>query len=127
MKNILFLLFSLSLLSTAVRADDSITILNVSPKQTEALKVGSEVEIKYEVEYTLESSDLGQITLVIQGASNEPIANENYIATKGTHIETLEATITVPDTRLIHVFTPLSIQGQSRTSIVQSRLHRVIK
>ena len=89
--------------------------------------MGSEVEIKYEVEYTLESSDLGQITLVIQGASNEPIANENYIATKGTHIETLEATITVPDTRLIHVFTPLSIQGQSRTSIVQSRLHRVIK
>lgn len=70
---------------------------------------------------------MGQIALVVQGASNETLANEFYIASKGKHTEKLEATITVPDTRLIHVFTPLSPQGQSSTTIVESRMHKVVK
>jgi hypothetical protein len=106
---------------------DSVKILSVKPEQTVGLKVGDTVKIAYEVEYNLESSEIGQIALVVQSASNEIIANEFYVASKGQHKEVLEAEIVVPDTRLIHVFTPLSPQGRSQTTIVESRLHKVVQ
>jgi hypothetical protein len=106
---------------------DSVKIIDVSPEQSVSLKVGDKVTIAYEVEYALRSSDVGQLALVVQGASNETLANEFYIASKGIHKETLVAEIVVPDTRAIHVFTPLSPQGQSSTTIVESRLYRVVK
>jgi len=106
---------------------DSVKILSVKPEQTAELKVGDTVKIAYEVEYNLESSEIGQIALVVQSASNEILANEFYVASKGQHKEVLEAEIVVPDTRLIQVFTPLSPQGRSQTTIVESRIHKVVQ
>lgn len=104
---------------------DSVKILSASPKLNETLKVGATVNIKYEVKYNLASADTGSLTLVVQGASNETLGNELYVIHKGSGTEVLEAEIVVPDTRAIQVFTPLSPQGTSSTTIVESRLYKV--
>lgn len=77
------------------------------------------------VEYNLESSETGDIALIIQGASNESLANEFYVAEKGKHVETLQATITIPETRLIRVFTPLTLQNDSSSTIVETFMYKV--
>ena len=128
MKNSIITFFSILLFSVGSYAADSIKIISVSPDQSQELKVGSEVKITYEVEYTLESSEMGEIALEVQGASNnEILANEFYIATKGKHTETLEATITIPDTRLINVITYVLPKGLSSTDVVESRMYKVVK
>jgi len=106
---------------------DSIKILSVSPEKSEVLKVGQKVKFSFNVEYTLNSAESGNVVLVIQTASVQSLGNELYIAQKGTHTETLEAEITIPDTRAIIVFTPLSGESVSGTSVVQSVTYKVSK
>lgn len=106
---------------------DSVKILSASPVVTETLKAGSAVKIRYEVQYNLASSDTGSLTLVVQGASNETLGNEFYVVHKGSGTEILEAEIVVPESRAVQVFTPLSPQGSSSTTIVESRLYKVEK
>lgn len=119
--------FLLLLFSVSSQAADAIKIISISPTQTEKLKVGSKVKISYQVEYTLESSEMGQITLVVQDASGKSLANEFYIGSKGTHKKMLEAIIIIPETRLINVFTPLSPGSLSSTSTVDMRVYKVVK
>jgi hypothetical protein len=106
---------------------DQIKILEAFPKTSEKLKVGSNVAFKYKVQYNLVSSDTGTITLVVQGASNETLANALYVVEKGDGIKTLEAKIAVPDTRAVQVFTPLSPQNSLSTTIVDYRQYKVEK
>lgn len=108
-----------------ISSKDSVKILSASPAITETLKAGSSVKIKYEVQYNLASSDTGSLTLVVQGASNETLGNEFYVVHKGSGTEILEAEIVVPQSRAVQVFTPLSPQGSSSTTIVESRLYKV--
>jgi len=111
----------------ASSSKDSVKILSASPAVTETLKSGTSVKISYEVQYNLASADTGSLTLVVQGASNESLGNEFYVVHKGSGTETLEAEIVVPESRAVQVFTPLSPQGSSSTSIVESRLYKVEK
>jgi hypothetical protein len=104
---------------------DSVKILSASPAITETLKTGASLKIIYEVQYNLASADTGSLALVIQGASNETLSNEFYVVQKGSGTEVLEAEIIVPQSRAVQVFTPLSPQGSSSTSIVESRLYKV--
>lgn len=108
-----------------ISAKDSVKILSASPAVTETLKAGSSIKIRYEVQYNLASADTGSLTLVVQGASNETLGNEFYVVHKGSGTETLEAEIVVPESRAVQVFTPLSPQGTSSTTIVESRLYKV--
>uniref|UniRef100_UPI003D152E04 hypothetical protein n=1 Tax=Amphritea sp. TaxID=1872502 RepID=UPI003D152E04 len=75
--------------------------------------------------YNLASADTGSLTLVVQGASNETLGNEFYVVYKGAGTEILEAEIVVPESRAVQVFTPLSPQGTSSTTIVESRFYKV--
>lgn len=106
---------------------DSVNILSAYPAVTETLKAGSSVKIRYEVHYNLASAESGSLTLVVQGASNETLGNEFYVVHKGSGTEILEAEIVVPESRAVQVFTPLSPQGSSSTTIVESRLYKVEK
>lgn len=110
----------------AISNIDSVKIINVSPEATETLKVGSRVKIRYEVQYSLVSTDSGYLTLVVQDASNQTLGNEFYVVHKGSGTEILEAEIVVPETRAVQVFTPLSPQGSSSTTIVESRIYKVV-
>ena len=113
--------------NVSISNKDSVKILRFSPEETETLKVGSNVKFKFEVEYNLATTDSGRLALVVQGASNERISNEFYVVQKGRGIEILEADIVVPETRAVHVFTPLTPKGSSSTTVVELRRYKVEK
>ena len=106
---------------------DSVRILSQSPSLEESLTVGQKVKLSVEVEYELNTGSSGDVTLVVQDASNNTVANELYPIRKGMHKETLEAEVTVPDTRALVLFTPLTPQGNSRTTVVESISYKVEK
>ena len=72
------------------------------------------------------TADSGTLGLVVQDANNTPIAQSLDVILKGTASQVLEADFTVPDTKAVHVFIPLSAQGQSATSTVTSRSFKVV-
>ena len=106
---------------------DSVKILSQKPSLEESLIVGQKVKLIVEIEYELNTSSTGDVSLVVQDASNNSVANELYVIRKGKNRETLEAEVTVPDTRALVLFTPLSPQGISRTTIVESISYKVEK
>ena len=94
---------------------------------SENLKIGTVVTIESEVEYVLNSSETGSITLVVQGASGESIANEYFTIKKGSSSIHISAEFTVPDTRAIQIYTPLTSQGKNETNIVESSIFNTLK
>ena len=106
---------------------DSVKILSETPSLEEALTVGQKIKLRVEVEYELNTGSSGNVTLVVQDASNKTVANELYAAQKGKHKETLEAEVTVPETRALVLFTPLTPQGNSSTTVVESVSYKVEK
>jgi hypothetical protein len=110
-------------------APDSVKIVSISPDQDTALRVGERVTFKVEVEYNLTSASSGSITLVIQQGESgrRPLANETQVVQKGKARLVLRKDVEVPDTTAIQVFTPLAAQGGTSTSIVDTRIYRVVK
>ena len=108
---------------------DSVKIVSISPDPATTLRVGEKATFKVEVEYILESASSGSITLVIQrGESGQlPLANETQVVQKGRARIILRKDVAVPDTSAIQVFTPLTAQGGTSSSIVDTRVYRVVK
>ncbi len=102
----------------------SVKIVSTSPGANEALRVGETVTLEVGVEYTLES-DSGTLALVVQGADNRPIASQMEVVTRGADSLSLKVAFIVPDTNAIQIFTPLSAQGQTGTSTVDTRAFKV--
>ncbi|HUR42269.1 MAG TPA: hypothetical protein VM240_13975 [Verrucomicrobiae bacterium] len=102
-----------------------VQIVSISPTVGTALRAGEKVSLKVEIEYVVpvESATIG---LVVQAADNSPIANDNDVLLKGSGKVTLTADFTVPATKMINIFTPLSAQGQNSTSTVDSRAFKVL-
>jgi hypothetical protein len=104
---------------------DSVRIVSISPDPSTALRVGENVSFKVEVEYNLATAATGSITLVIQQGESgrQPLASETQVIQKGTAKLVLRKDVEVPDTSAIQVFTPLNVQGGTRTSIVDTRIY----
>jgi hypothetical protein len=109
-------------------AVDSVRILSISPGIETPLKVGAAASFSVEVEYNLVTSASGTLTLVIQQGESgrEPLANETVVVQKGKGTITLRKEISVPDTAAVQVFVPLTAQGESSTSVVDSRAYGVV-
>ena len=106
-------------------AGSSVQIASVSPSVGEPLRVGEKVKLKVDVNYTL-TTESGTLALVVQAADNSAISQNFEVVTKGKGNVTLEAEFIVPSTKAIQIFTPLSAQGQSSTSTVESRAFKVV-
>ena len=108
---------------------DRVTILSVTPGIDAVLQVGQKVPVKVEVEYVLSSAASATITLVIQQGEqgHEPLANETHVIQRGAGKLVLTKDIEVPDTNTIQIFTPLSPQGATRTTVVDTRAYGVAK
>lgn len=125
------LLLALALFAGSAQASNPapdgsfVQIVSVSPSVGTALRAGEKVSLKVEVEYVVpgESATIG---LVVQAADNSSIAHDNDVLLKGNGKVTLSATFTVPETKMINIFTPLSAQGQNSTSTVDSRAFKVL-
>ena len=103
-----------------------VKIVSVSPDTKSPLKVGDKVKVQVEVSYAL-TTDVGQITLVVQAANNATLANKMAVIKKGSGKLSLSADFVVPDSNAVQIFTPLSAQGQTATSTVAHRAYKVVK
>ena len=116
------------LLSFPLLAEDTVKILNISPANNSPLYSGQKVNVEVEIAYNLESTDQGTITLVIQQAESgsKSLANENDFILKGKGIVKLNKEFTIPETRGLTIYTPLNPEGMSSTSIVDSKMYKVL-
>ncbi|MEZ5615895.1 MAG: hypothetical protein R3E35_11855 [Rhodocyclaceae bacterium] len=110
---------------TPAPTGSSVQIASVSPSVGEPLHVGEKVKLKVDVNYTL-TGESGTLALIVQAADNSAISQNFEVVTKGSGKATLEAEFIVPSTKAIQLFTPLSAQGQSSTSTVESRAFKVV-
>lgn len=110
---------------TPASAGSSVQIASISPSAGEPLHVGEKVTLKVDVNYLL-TAESGTLALVVQAADNSAIAQNFEVVTKGSGKATLESEFIVPSTKAIQIFTPLSAQGQSSTSTVESRAFKVV-
>jgi len=115
---------------TATNQDSYVKILEIQPNPSVPLEVGSNVDFEVKVEYYVKE-DSASIDLVIQkgeysGGIDPYIGGGMEVLTHGEGVVTLKAKVKVPDTKAIQIFTPLGLQGQAQTSIVDSRFYKVI-
>ena len=114
--------------SSSSSKENSVKIVSISPDINTPLQAGSSVEISVDVEYSLKQNS-GEITLVLQqGDATPTISLGNVVKPikKGSGKLTLKANITIPKTDSIQVFTPLSIPGESKTTIADMRVLKVV-
>lgn len=103
----------------------SVQIISVSPEVSQPLHAGEKIKMAVKVNYTL-TENSGTLALVVQGADNSSISSNFEVVTKGDGSLTLESEFVVPSTKAVMIFTPLSGQGQSSTSIVDTRAFKVV-
>ena len=110
--------------------DNYIKIIQIQPDPSVPLEAGSEVHFEVQLEYYV-NEDSATASLIIQkgehsGGSNVLIENVKDFLAPGKGTLTLETTVKVPDTKLVEIFTPLTISGQTQTSILDMRSYKVI-
>ena len=104
-----------------------VRISSITPPTSDTLFVGKDYDIAVEVEYSF-LDDEGEVGLVLQRgeSGNMPIAYSTQPISKGNGKITLRTSITVPKTNAVQVFTPLTAQGDTSTSVVATRTFRVV-
>jgi hypothetical protein len=110
--------------SMAAPSGSTVSITDITPSVASPLMVGQDVNLQVNVAYSL-TSDSGTLALVVQDSKNTSLGQIENVVLKGSGTEKLAVSFKVPDTNAIHVFTPLSGQGQSATSTVATRSFRV--
>ena len=110
---------------TPAPTGSSVQIVSTSPSTGQPLRAGENVKLKVNVNYTL-TVESGTLALVVQSADNSAVAENFEVVKKGNGKITLEAEFTVPRTKAIQIFIPLSAQGQNSTSTVDTRAFEVI-
>lgn len=103
----------------------SVKIIGITPDTSTPLRSGERVKLKVDLSYSLKV-DSGTVALVIQSADNSAIAQNMDVLSKGEGKTSLEAEFTVPNTKAIQIFTPLSVQGEVSTSTVDYRAYKVV-
>jgi hypothetical protein len=106
---------------------DAVKILSLSPDVATAFHPGQNVSFSVDLEYSLATAQSGTITLVIQRGEQqyEPLANETRVIQKGSGKLSFKKQLTVPETSAILLFTPLTVQGGTSTSVVDTRAYAV--
>jgi hypothetical protein len=102
----------------------TVSITQITPEVGKPLTVGDEVKLQVSAAYAL-TAESGTLGLIVQDAKTTPIAQVENVVLKGGGTEKLEVSFRVPDTSAVHIFTPLSAQGQVATTTVATRSYRV--
>ncbi len=111
--------------ASAAPTGSFVKIANISPDTSVPLRAGDQVKVQVEVDYSL-TSNAGTVNLVIQAADHSSLAHNMEVLQKGTGKVTLVAEFVVPHSSAVQIFTPLSAQGQTSTSTVDTRAYKVI-
>lgn len=104
-----------------------VNIVSIDPPTSEILQVGLDYTITAEVSYSFNASE-GEISLVIQRgeSGHPPIYYTAHPISKGEGVIILKSEFTVPNTKSIQVFTPLTSQGDTSTSVVATRSYKAV-
>jgi hypothetical protein len=105
-------------------AGSTVKILSTSPVHSESLNRGDLVRLRVEVEYRL-NADSGTLSLVVQESDTSSISVQTEVVARGTGTSVFETEFVVPDTKAILLFTPLTGQGQTKTSTVDTLAFKV--
>jgi|GEM_PF-3661264 len=100
------------------RVVSSLAVLSVTPERDSVVRVGEEVAVRVEVQYTLGSA-AGNVGLVVQTDDGQVLAEQIGPAVRGVHTMTLQAAFTVPESEMVHLVLPLSERGRGTSSDVQ--------
>lgn len=96
----------------------TLTVTSVTPERESVLRVGDEVAVRVEVDYTLGAA-AGHVGLVVQTGDGQVLGEQVGPAVRGEHSMTLHAAFTVPETDMVHLVVPLSERGRNTTSDVE--------
>ncbi len=105
-------------------SDSSVEIVSVSPIGGAALRVGERVRIRVDIAYTL-VDEVGTVEPIVQTADDSRITSTLEVVKKGSGKLTLASDFVVPKTNAIQIFTALAGEGQTATSVVDSRIFEV--
>jgi hypothetical protein len=106
----------------------SVKIERIEPSLAQLVRAGTKVRFEVEISYVV-TADSATVGLIVQrgdSSENRVLSFTTDIAPKGSGKLTMSTEVVIPDTRVIHVFTPLSHQGDSRTSVVDMRSYKVV-
>jgi len=127
-----FLMCSLFLFGCSKqKSNNFIKIKTISPSTLKPLNVGEVVEIEVEIEYKVTNVP-ATITLNIQKGESQGDDYDAVIASIDEVVFEKKKTISmkyefkVPETRAIKVYTPLTVEGQVSTTIVDVRGYQVL-
>ncbi len=109
----------------SLMSENKVKIVSISPDINVELSAGAKIDIEVALEYNLKQ-DNGSINLVIQDAQNTPVGSILEPIKKGAGKLTLKRTITVPKTSALAIFTPLKPEGETETTVVDSRVYKVV-
>ncbi len=127
--------------------DNIVQIVSIKPDPTNLLYVGDKVEIEVEIEYNVSSSPI-EIALNIQNGNltNDELHSvleikdeaelvkkfASLVISRKTEVVSdkkgklvLKDSFEVPETNSIRIFTPITLQGEASTDIVDSRFYKV--
>jgi hypothetical protein len=109
----------------AAPSGSTVNIIEIAPSASDALVVGQKVSLRVKAAFTL-AAESGTLGLVVQDAGTTGLAQTMSVVFRGSGTEELAVEFTVPDTKAVQVFVPLSVQGQSSTATVSSRAYKVV-
>ena len=102
----------------------TVSIVSITPSISQQLRFGEKVKLNVKAAYTL-TSESGTLALVVQDSNNTPLAQTINVVLKGSGTEEFAVEFTVPETKAVQVFVPLSAQDQGSTATVSSRAYKV--
>ena len=111
----------MSIAGCTAETGGTVKIVSISPEAYATVRVGDKVDLKVEVEYTLEKKT-GKISLVVQKDDNSSLGSVTENIKEGRGRVTLKNTFTVPETRIVSVFVPMDLEGYNKTMIVTAGL-----
>ena len=108
----------------AEQSGGAVKIVATSPDHSTVLTAGDVVSLVVEAEYRIDVES-GTLSLVVQESDASSITTDTEVVTRGSGTTHFEVEFVVPDTKAVVVFTPLTEQGQSSTTTVDSVAFKV--
>lgn len=116
---------TLSSCGKSQEAQSTIAIQRAAPSGEQALVVGEMVGFSIEVR-AQNFRGPAHVGLVIQSADRTVLASLEPVPIDPGKSVQLEASVTVPKTTSIQVFTPLFLGDKSQTSVLDTRIYKVL-
>ena len=114
----------MSFAGCTAQSGGTVKIVSISPEPYTTIRVGDKVDLKVEVEYTLEKQD-AVVALTVQKEDSSSLGTAEEKIKKGSGRITLRSTFTGPETRIVTAFVPMRLQGYNKTQIVDSRTYNI--